>query len=279
VAALFSELERRDFAVLVDGAPQLTARGRDYALHIVRAHRLWESYLAERTGYAPDDWHRRSEQREHELTVAETNALAAALGNPRFDPHGDPIPNAEGKLPGMANAQSLADAPLNQPLRIVHLEDEPPTVYAQLVAEGIHLGMQVVVTERTPHRIHFWSDGDDHVLAPLLANSLSVVPIPQLETAPTPAQALSTLPVGASATVLRLSPRCQGAERRRLLDLGILPGTTVRAEMISPSGDPTAYRIRGTLIGLRQEQAALIQIQPAIAAEQTVHKQQVEVAR
>lgn len=279
VAALFNEMERRDFTVLVDGAPQLTARGRDYALHIIRAHRLWESYLAERTGYTPEDWHRRSEQREHELTIAETNALAATLGYPRFDPHGDPIPNAEGKLSGNANVQSLADAPLNQPMRIVHLEDEPPTVYAQLLAEGIHLGMQVVVIERAPHRIHFWSDGDDHVLAPLLANSISVVPIPQLEAATTPAQALSTLPLGESATVLRLSPHCQGAERRRLLDLGILPGTTIRAEMISPSGDPTAYRIRGSLIGLRQEQAALIQIQQPTAVEkQTARDQQVEVA-
>ena len=44
------------------------------------------------------------------------------------------------------------------------------------------------------------------------------------------------------------------------MDLGILPGTIIKAEMISPSGDPTAYRIRGALIGLRQEQASLINI-------------------
>ncbi|RME45954.1 MAG: ferrous iron transport protein A [Caldilineae bacterium] len=53
---------------------------------------------------------------------------------------------------------------------------------------------------------------------------------------------------------------CRGAERRRLMDLGILPGTLIRAEMVSPSGDPTAYRIRGALIALRKEQADRIYI-------------------
>ncbi len=259
-AALLTTMEQRGLLILADGVPQLTAQGRGYALQIIRAHRLWESYLAERTGYTAADWHSHSEAREHELTVDQTNALAAALGNPRFDPHGDPIPTAQGELPGHKNVHSLAEAPLNQPLRIVHLEDEPATVYAQLLAEQIHLDMQVVVTERKAHRIQFWGDGADHLLAPLLASSISVVPIAQAELTTEPSKPLSTLAIGESGKVLRLSPRCQGAERRRLLDLGILPGTMIHAEMISPSGDPVAYRIRGALIGLRKEQADFIQL-------------------
>lgn len=259
-AEILTAMERRDFITIGEGIPQLTARGRTYALHIIRAHRLWESYLAERSGYTPVDWHNYSEEREHELTVAQTDALAAALGYPRFDPHGDPIPTAQGELAEQGTVRSLAEAPLHQPLHIVHLEDEPATVYAQLLAEGIHLGMQVVVTARAAHRLEFWGDGDDHVLAPLLANSISVVPIAQEELSTEPSKPLSTLALGASGTVLRLSPRCQGAERRRLLDLGILPGTTIQAEMVSPSGDPVAYRIRGALIGLRKEQADFIQL-------------------
>ncbi|MEZ4623019.1 MAG: metal-dependent transcriptional regulator [Caldilineaceae bacterium] len=267
-AALLTAMERREFITIAEGLPQLTPRGREYALHIIRAHRLWESYLAERSGYTPIDWHSHSEQREHELTVAQTNALAAELGYPPFDPHGDPIPTAQGELTEYSDARSLAEAPLNQPLRIVHLEDEPATVFAQLLAEGIHLGMQVVITARTDRRLEFWGDGDDHVLAPLLANSISVVPIAKEELSTEPFKPLSTLALGESGTVLRLSPRCQGAERRRLLDLGILPGTVIHAEMISPSGDPVAYRIRGALIGLRKEQADFIQLvdQPAPTA-------------
>jgi Fe2+ transport system protein FeoA len=71
---------------------------------------------------------------------------------------------------------------------------------------------------------------------------------------------LSQLKPGESARVVSISPRSQGAERRRFLDLGILPGTLITAEMVSPSGDPTAYHIRGAMIGLRQEQARLIHI-------------------
>lgn len=69
---------------------------------------------------------------------------------------------------------------------------------------------------------------------------------------------LSALRPGAQARVLRLAPECTGVERRRLLDLGFVPGTLVEVEMVSPSGDPTAYRLRGTQIALRREQSRLI---------------------
>ena len=65
---------------------------------------------------------------------------------------------------------------------------------------------------------------------------------------------------GEHGQIVGLSPRCRGPERRRMMDLGILPGTVVTAELISPSGDPTAYRIRDALIALRVEQAQLINI-------------------
>ncbi|MCB0153338.1 MAG: ferrous iron transport protein A [Anaerolineae bacterium] len=64
----------------------------------------------------------------------------------------------------------------------------------------------------------------------------------------------------------------RGAERRRFMDLGILPGTVITAEMISPSGDPTAYRVRGAVIGLRREQANLIQITRNVEPEPPVRK-------
>jgi len=57
-------------------------------------------------------------------------------------------------------------------------------------------------------------------------------------------------------------PACRGMERRRLLDLGLVPGTRVVAEFASPAGDPVAYRVRGALIALRTQQADLIHIQP-----------------
>ena len=73
-------------------------------------------------------------------------------------------------------------------------------------------------------------------------------------------QTLDQLPVGSSARITAMS--CTGLARRRLMDLGILPGVTITAEMRSPLGDPVAYRVRGSMIALRAGQAAEIQIEP-----------------
>jgi Fe2+ transport system protein FeoA len=77
------------------------------------------------------------------------------------------------------------------------------------------------------------------------------------ELSPAPAT-LADLPIGATGVVTELTLR--GAERRRLLDLGLVPGTVVVAEMRSPLGDPVAYRVRGASVALRREQARQIQI-------------------
>ena len=77
-----------------------------------------------------------------------------------------------------------------------------------------------------------------------------------------PLVALADLNLGESGRVLEISQKCRGLEWRRLLDLGVLPGTIITAEIRSPSGDPTAYRIRDAVIGLRAEQARLINIAP-----------------
>jgi DtxR family transcriptional regulator, Mn-dependent transcriptional regulator len=154
----------------------LTPGGLESALHIIRAHRLWERYLAEKTGFSEADWHSQAEWREHQLTPEATNALAARLGHPTHDPHGDPIPTAEGRYV-QHGGQSLNDLPLNTIGRIVHLEDEPEAVYAQLVAEGLHPGQTVRLIEADVTRIRFWANGDEHLLAPIVARNISVVPL------------------------------------------------------------------------------------------------------
>jgi DtxR family Mn-dependent transcriptional regulator len=264
-ADLLTGMQAHDLITFEGDKLSLTPQGRNYALHVIRAHRLWERYLADKTGVTAANWHSQSERREHELTRAQTDTLSEELGHPRFDPHGDPIPTAGGELVSAEAWSNLPNFPLNQPARIVHLEDEPETVYAQLVAEGLYVGMTVLVTEVAPQRVRFWGDGDEHVLAPILAANISVLPIQTEEKIKiVPFEPLSSLELGQTARVSNISHLCQGAERRRLLDLGILPGTLIKAELVSPGGDPTAYRIRGALIGLRREQAAFIQITPEV---------------
>ena len=74
------------------------------------------------------------------------------------------------------------------------------------------------------------------------------------------AERLSDLAPGESATVSDISALCRGRERRRLLDLGVVPGTVVQAAFRNPNGDPAAFRVRGALLALRREQSDLIHV-------------------
>ncbi|MDH3402564.1 MAG: ferrous iron transport protein A [Acidobacteriota bacterium] len=76
-----------------------------------------------------------------------------------------------------------------------------------------------------------------------------------------PFERLSGLAIGERGRVVALAPALRGAERRRLFDLGLIPGTEVEAELRSPGGDPTGYAIRGAVIALRREQADQVQVE------------------
>jgi DtxR family Mn-dependent transcriptional regulator len=262
-----NRLAQADLAEMNGRSWKLTPEGHNAALYIVRAHRLWERHLAENTGYGETEWHQRAELAEHELLPADADELAAQLGYPTHDPHGDPIPDAEGHFVAHGG-QPLSAWPLNRPGRIVHVEDEPEAIYAQLLAEGLYPGMEVTMLEATPQRVRFWANGDEHVLAPIVAANVSIAAIARNSVPPAPTgPLLASLSVGEKGKVTQLSPRCRGAERRRMMDLGILPGAVIGAELVSPSGGTTAYRIRDALIALRPEQANLIHIQPLMEAQ------------
>ena len=260
-ADILATLQADHLLTISDNAIQLTPDGREVALHIIRAHRLWEQHLAEETGYAEADWHTIAEQYEHSLTPQDADKLAARLGHPIHDPHGDPIPTAQGTMVDR-KGQPIADLPLDATGVIVHLEDEPPMIYEQLMAEGLHPGMMVHVTEVSPQRVRFWTNGDDeHIVAPIVAANISVWPVPQNERpAKKEGMRLYELGLGDSAEVLSISPAIRGAQRRRLMDMGFLPGTKINVNLKSPSGDPTAYKVRGALIALRKEQATHITV-------------------
>ncbi len=260
-AELLSQLQERELLTEGDGGYSLTAEGRKYALRIVRAHRLWERYLSDETGHDPEAWHDRAEQLEHTLSTEEVEALSASMGHPRFDPHGDPIPTAGGEI-APPFGRPLTALEVGELAEIVHIEDEPEAIYAQLVAEGLHPGMRVRVHEATPKRIAFEADAEEHVLAPILAANLSVQPLPQHEEMAGPYARLSSLDTGESGRVVAFAPMLRGPQRRRMLDLGLIPGTEVTAEIQSPSGDPTGYLVRGAVIALRRSQADQIQIEP-----------------
>ncbi len=238
---------------------KLTPEGCSYALRVIRIHRLLESYLAERTGVGESEWHQRADQLEHRVTAAEAEALSAQLGNPSYDPHGDPIPTADGVMPSRRGLP-LSALKAGAVARIVHVEDEPDEVYAQLVAARLSPGVTLRVLDSKPDRMRIEAEWQEHVLAPVVAANLTVEPLSDVAERILPDSRLSSLTVGQQATVVDLSPACRGPERRRLLDLGVVPGTVIRAELVSTGGDPVAYRIRGAMIALRNAQADLIHV-------------------
>lgn len=242
---------------------RLTSEGERVAMHVLRAHRLWELYLADELGMPLDEVHGRAERAEHHLTPTDLDRLSASMGHPDVDPHGDPIPRRDGHLPETPGSP-IGSWPIGTPGVIVHLEDEPPLAFAQLTAEGLRLGQVVRVIDRQPARLVL-SDGEsEYRLAPMLAANVYVAPVSAEPASPAAGLIrLSELPSGAGAEVVSLDPACRGFVRRRLLDLGFTPGARLQTELSTFAGDPRAYRLRGTTIALRRDQAERVLVKVA----------------
>lgn len=233
---------------------ELTDTGRSYALRVIRVHRIWERYLADETSVAQGDWHKEACRIEHEVTMEDTEKLAAQMGYPVFDPHGDPIPTAEGELPA-PKGMPLSAMQEGEMGRIIHIEDEPKSIYEQLVVLGLYPGMQVYVTDLAENKVTFVADGDECTLTPLFAGYITVEKISASVPKAAKHEILSALEIGEKAEIIGISPNCRGQQRRRLMDLGIVPGSLVTVVMKSASGDPIGYRVMGTTIGIRKNQA------------------------
>ncbi len=239
----------------------LTTQGERWAMHVVRAHRLWERYLTDEARMPLEKVHGESERREHSMTEDQLNDLDAALGHPTRDPHGDPIPTRDGTLlkeEGMPLTAWQAEGPV----RIVHLEDEPALAFEQILAAGLRLGQTIRILDRNPQR-YLLTDGEtEYRLAPAVAANVSVAALPESEVAKANSIPLAELVFDQKAEIVLLDEAVQGFTRRRFLDLGLTPGTVIYPELKNFFGDPRAYRVRGTLIALRKDQAAQIWVKP-----------------
>lgn len=238
---------------------KLTEKGREYALRIVRVHRLWERYLADKTGFHKIEWHDRAESMEHRLTHDEVEELARHLGHPKFDPHGDPIPTKTGKMAQVKGVE-LPLLPVGSVGRITHIEDEPDVIYKQILAENIHMGSLIRVVENNATRIVFLSEGEEFKLAPIVAANLTVAPLEKEVSVENNIARLSSLAEKETAKIIGISRESRGESRRRLLDLGFVKGAEVSIDLVNPLGEPNAYLIKGTSIALRNDQAAKILI-------------------
>jgi DtxR family Mn-dependent transcriptional regulator len=268
---LMQQLERMQQQGLVIASGQefmLTPEGERVARQIIRAHRLLERYFADEARLPLRDIHAAAEHGEHRLTHEQVDALDASLGHPRLDPHGDPIPGRDGQIAPADDTPVTAWAE-GKFGRITHLEDEPPLAFAQILAEGLRIGQIVRIVERTPERIVL-SDGDaEYRLAPAVAANVFLAPAAYPgATDLVPLDALRNAEPG---VIVALDEHCQGFSRRRLMDLGFTPGAHIEPALQTFAGDPRAYRVRGTLVALRHDQArhVLVRREPVNAHPET----------
>ncbi|MFC2093283.1 DtxR family transcriptional regulator [Bacteroidota bacterium] len=242
----------------------LSVEGRKYALKVIRTHRLWERHLADETSVDETKWHIEAEKKEHFLSREDVDKLAANLGQPLFDPHGDPIPTETGNLPEDKGYQ-MANLKVGDKARIIHVEDEPDEIYAELVKRGVKSGLIFEIVKNTSEEIIIKVDGREINLTPLLSANISVLRSLEIKEPETiDYKTLTDLKSKEIGVIKELSTACRGQQRRRLMDLGFLPGTEISIEMKSPTGDPTAYKVRNTIIALRKQQAEKIYIEKSI---------------
>jgi len=239
---------------------KLTPSGREYALRIIRIHRLWEKHLSERTGIDKSEWHDRAELMEHTITSEQADKLYQELGSPRFDPHGDPIPTASGELID-SDWKPLSSLTADTRATILHIEDEPEVIYEQIIAKNLHIGSHLRVIESNEHQIHFYCEGNEYTLSTIVASNVNVKEHSEGEVFEESQVRLTALTNGEKANIVGISYECRGASRRRLLDLGFIKGTPIQIEYPGPMKNPKAYLIKNTLIALRNDQAELILIE------------------
>ncbi len=266
---LVEEMRSRGLVGTRDTALTLTPEGREWALHVLRAHRLWERYLADEARLPLEQVHREAHRWEHGITPEALDHLEAHLGHPRFDPHGDPIPRRN-DLPPKPRGTPLTAWPLNTPGVITHLEDEPPQAFKQILEIGLRLGQQVMVQAVTPEGLRLSDSQREYALSSAVAANVYVVSPEETASPPPDVVPLSQVPDGQPAEVVVIAPWMQGFTRRRLMDLGLTPGAEVVPVLRPFFGDPRAYRVRGTTIALREDQAAAVWVRPKKASTQAV---------
>ena len=131
---------------------KLNEAGKKAALDVVRKHRLWEFFLVEKLKFDWDKVHPIAEELEHISSDELIQRLDNFLGNPLFDPHGDPIPDKNGKIP-VISQQSLSDIPLKKTVTVSSVTNQSAQMLEMLKHYNIVLGTQIMVLK------HFEFDG------------------------------------------------------------------------------------------------------------------------
>lgn len=152
---------------------ELTSQGRAAALEVIRHHRLVELYLHEVLGMAWEDVHEEADRLEHVLSEKLEARIAAQLGEPTRDPHGDPIPSLAGEIDEQP-AVSLNELAPSSTGVVVRVSDSDATVLRRLSAQGIGLGTRLQLLEHRTDGVRVRSGGKVRTLPLSAAEAIRV---------------------------------------------------------------------------------------------------------
>lgn len=124
----------------------LTAAGRRTAITMMRRHRLWEIFLVEHLGYRWDEVHEEAERLEHVTSGEMERRLSEMLGHPDTDPHGEPVPSADGTLPPL-KGRPLTQFRQGDAVTIVRVSDDNPAILQHTAMLGLSLRARVTIRE------------------------------------------------------------------------------------------------------------------------------------
>ncbi|MCA2991382.1 metal-dependent transcriptional regulator [Gemmatimonas sp.] len=190
---------------------QLTALGRQAALRTIRRHRILETYLTRVLGYPWDRVHDEAERLEHAASDDLIARMAAALGNPTADPHGAPIPTADGHVDERTH-RTLADLEVGECARMVRVSDKDPSLLRYLAEISLQPGAEITLVARAPFDgpITLRIGTDEPLVGPNLAAQVLV----ESMTSSMPASASARRPAAPSSQAPAATVASAGARPR-----------------------------------------------------------------
>ena len=251
----------------------LTPEGERLAYRILRCHRLWEVFLVGKLGFEYDQAHEIACELEHATPDLLADQLDLFLGHPQVNPRGEPIPLADGRVAARPLV-SLAALSTGQRGHVVRCDVEEETTLAFLSEHGVRPGAALAVMAATDDSLLVQLGNKTISLARALAEAVQVdtgatattptQPIPEKEQemqAQTSIKqvSLDKLSPGQQGVVVRVGGK--GPAKRRMMDMGLVPGSKVKVVRVAPLGDPIEFELKGYSLSLRKSEAREITVE------------------
>ena len=155
----------------------LTPKGEKIAIHIIRKHRLWETFLVNKLSFGWDEVHDVAEQLEHIRSIKLIDSIDAFLNHPKFDPHGDPIPDKEGNINYMESKISLSESAIKTVVEVVSVDEDSMSLLKYLDEIEISIGSILIIHNRITfdESVEIEMDGGNKMnLSKKIADSIGV---------------------------------------------------------------------------------------------------------